>query len=247
MIDKLQKQRFELKYRISEAKAQQIRFFVQNYLDCDSYGKTQPNFSYPVHSLYLDSKFLKTYQDTINGNRNRYKLRIRYYDYEETPVFFEIKRRHNKVIRKKRAQVHRRFVLDLMNGQVPTYDHLVYNDAGHYHALQEFCYLQNQLQAQPVLHVSYLREAYELEHSNAVRVTFDRDVRSNLQTDFELLSKPENSLSTFGDTVVLELKFTDRFPQWLQELTQLFHLRQESAAKYVDSIEKLEFRKYELA
>ena len=247
MIDKLQKQRFELKYRISEAKAQQIRFFVQNYLECDTYGVTQPDFSYPVHSLYLDSKFLKTYQDTINGNRNRYKLRIRYYDYEETPVFFEIKRRHNKVIRKKRAQVHRRYVKDLMYGLIPTYDHLVSSDSGQFIALQDFCYLQNQLHAQPVMHVTYFREAYEMKYSNDVRVTFDRKVRSNLQNHFELLTNPDNSLSTFGDTVILELKFTNRFPLWLQELTQLFHLRQQSAAKYVDSIEKLEFKKYELA
>ena len=67
MEDKLQRQRFEKKYRISEAKAQQVRFFVQNYLDCDTYGRTQPDLSYPVHSLYFDSKYLRTYQDTING------------------------------------------------------------------------------------------------------------------------------------------------------------------------------------
>lgn len=246
IADKLQRQRFELKYRISEAKAQQIRFFVQNYLDCDTYGRTQPDLSYPVNSLYIDSPFLKTYQDTINGNRNRYKLRIRYYDYEETPVFFEIKRRYNKVIRKNRAQVHRRYVKDLMNGHLPTYEHLVYKSPDQLHALEQFCYLQNQLQATPVLHVSYLREAYEMEHSNAVRVTFDRNVESSIQRDLKLTSEMPKPLSTFGDTVILELKFTDRFPLWLQELTQLFHLRQESAAKYVDSIEKLEFKKYEL-
>lgn len=247
IADKLQRQRFEHKYRISEAKAQQIRFFVQNYLDCDSYGRTQPDLSYPVHSLYLDSPFLKTYQDTINGNRNRYKLRIRYYDYEDTPVFFEIKRRHNKVIRKNRSQVHRRFVKDLMNGHLPTYDHLIHKVPEQLHALEQFCYLQNQLQASPVLHVSYFREAYELEHSNAVRVTFDRYVQSSIQHELKLTSEMPKPLSTFGDTVILELKFTDRYPLWLQELTQLFHLRQESAAKYVDSIEKLEFRKYEFA
>lgn len=242
-----QKQRFELKYRISEPKAQQIRFFVQNYLACDSYGVTQPDLSYSVNSLYIDSPSLKTYQDTINGDLNRFKLRIRYYDYDDTPVFFEIKRRHNKVIMKKRAQVHRWAVKDILSGQIPTSDHLVNDSAEDYRTIEEFSYLQNLLIAKPSLHVSYLREAYELEHSNAVRVTFDRNVRSNPDVDIQFMENRPGDFSVFGDTVILELKFTNTFPNWLQEMTQLFHLRQESAAKYVDSINELKFKKIEMA
>ena len=243
----LQKQRFELKYKISEAKAQQIRFFVQNYLACDSYGITQPNLSYSVNSLYLDSPSMKTYKDTINGDRNRFKLRIRYYDFDDTPVYFEIKRRHNKVIRKKRAQVHRWAVKDILAGQIPTVEHLVNQSAEDFLAMEEFSYLQNLLVARPVLLVSYFREAYELEHSNAVRVTFDRNVTSNPNTSINFMKNNPGDLKAFGDTVILELKFTNKFPNWLQELTQLFHLRQESAAKYVDSIEAHKFKKIEMA
>lgn len=243
----LQKQRFEMKYRISEAKAQQIRFFVQNYLKCDSFGVTQPDLSYSVNSLYLDSPSLKTYQDTINGDLNRFKLRIRYYDYDDTPVFFEIKRRHNKVIMKKRARVHRWAVKDILTGQIPTSEHLVNKTSEDFQTIEEFSYLQNLLIAKPTMHVSYFREAYELEHSNSVRVTFDRNVKSNPDVDFELMKNSLGDFPVFGDTVILELKFTDKFPNWLQELTQLFHLRQESAAKYVDSIEGLKFRKIEMA
>lgn len=242
----IQKQRFEMKYRISEAKAQQVRFFVQNYLKCDSYGVTQPGLSYSVNSLYLDSPSLKTYQDTINGDLNRFKLRIRYYDYDDTPVFFEIKRRHNKAIRKKRAQVHRWAVKEILTGQIPTSEHLVNKSVDDFQTIEEFSYLQNQLIAKPCMHVSYFREAYELEHSNLVRVTFDRNVRSNPDVDLFMKNRT-GDIQVFGDTVILELKFTDKFPNWLQELTQLFHLRQESAAKYVDSIEAIKFRKIEMA
>lgn len=247
MEDKVQKQRFELKYRISEAKAQQMRYFVEDYLHCDTYGRTKPNRSYPVHSLYLDSKHLKTYQDTINGDRNRFKLRVRYYESEDTPVYFEVKRRYNKVIRKKRAKVHRHAVKDILLGQLPTYGHLVNKTPDQLEALEYFCYLQNQLQATPKMHVTYFREAYELDGSNAVRVTFDRFVKSTPHVSYELREDMPNYLSVFGNTVILELKFTDRFPFWLQELTQLFHVRQQSAAKYVDSVENLKFKKIEMA
>lgn len=242
-----QKQRFEMKYRISEAKAQQIRFFVQNYLKCDTYGVTQPDLSYSVNSLYLDSPSMKTYQDTINGDLNRFKLRIRYYDFDDTPVYLEIKRRHNKVIQKKRAQIHRWAVKDVLSGQLPTSDHLVNSSVDEVRAIEEFSYLQNLLMVEPTMHVSYFREAYESEHSNSVRVTFDRNVRSNPHVGFPFKDNKTGEFTVFGDTVILELKFTDTFPNWLQELTQLFHLRQESAAKYVDSVEELKFRKIEMA
>ncbi len=246
-MEKLQKQRFELKYRISEAKAQQIRFFVQNYLSCDPYGITQPDLSYSVNSLYIDSDDLKTFQDTINGDRNRFKIRIRYYDYSESPVFFEIKRRHDKVIRKKRARVHRWAVEELLTGQFPTMDHLVYKTAEQKNILDEFSYLQNLMIAKPTMHVSYKREAYEPLDSNSVRVTFDREVKSKKVKGGSILTEDSGNFKVFGDNVILELKFTDRFPNWLQEMTQYFHLRKESAAKYVDSIEGLMFKRIKLA
>lgn len=246
-MERLQRQRFELKYKISDAKAQQIRFFVQNYLPCDSFGITQPDLSYKVNSLYLDSDELKTFQDTINGDRNRFKLRIRYYNYSDSPVYFEIKRRHNTVIRKKRAKVHRWAVKELLAGQFPIMNHLVDDSAEQREALEEFSYLQNLLLAKPTMHISYRREAYEPAENNSVRVTFDRKVRSSEVKGGNLLLDRSGDFKVFGDDVILELKFTDRFPNWLQELTQLFHLRQESAAKYVDSIEGLMFKRIEMA
>ena len=71
--DRMQLQRFELKYRIKhEATALAVRDFVSMYLEVDEYGATLPQYSYPVHSLYLDSPGLKLYWDTINGSKNRY-------------------------------------------------------------------------------------------------------------------------------------------------------------------------------
>jgi SPX domain protein involved in polyphosphate accumulation len=240
MGDKFQKQRFEIKYRISEYKAQEIRHFVSQYLALDPYGATQPDISYPVHSLYIDSAAMKTFHDTINGNRNRYKLRIRFYENgNEKPVYFEIKRRFDKVIAKKRAKVHRKYVADLLSGQMPVMEHLVEQTPDNLEALEHFCFLVNQIQARPKIHVAYRREAYELEDSNAVRLTFDREVVSESESGYELQTQLSNPVSVFGKEVVLELKFTNRYPIWLQELTQLFHLRQESAAKYVDGVIRL--------
>lgn len=245
MEQPFQKQRFELKYRINEVKAQEIRYFVENYLECDPYGASKPKRSYPIHSLYLDSPGLNTYHQTVNGDRNRFKLRLRYYDDHHSPVFFEIKRRINRVIRKKRAKVYREFVQDLLNGHVPTKKHLAKKSATQLDALEHFSMLAGKLRATPKMLISYLREAYQSEDSNDVRVTIDRNVTACRVYGNSIPAHTNGEFSVFGKMVILELKFTNRFPVWLNELTQRFHLRHESASKYVDSIECLRFQKIE--
>ncbi|NBC67005.1 MAG: VTC domain-containing protein [Bacteroidetes bacterium] len=245
MEQTFQRQRFELKYRINESKAQEIRFFVENYLECDPHGASNPDRSYKVHSLYLDSPGLNTYHRTVNGDRNRYKLRLRYYDSVDSPIFFEIKQRRNRVIHKKRAQVSRGSVQDLLNGHAPTKNHLVKNSSIELDALEHFCLLKGKLQASPKMHVTYMREAYEKRDSNDVRVTMDRNVKSSPVRHNHFEPHQSGGLPVFGNTVILELKFTNRFPDWLNELTQRFHLRHESASKYVDSIEFIRFSKIE--
>ena len=78
-LDRLQTQRFELKYLVSEETARAVRRFVSCHLKPDEFASTLPDNAYPVHSLYLDSPGLTTYQAVQAGEKNRYKLRIRYY------------------------------------------------------------------------------------------------------------------------------------------------------------------------
>src|ERR1051325_4010342 len=127
--DPMQQQRFELKYLIPEETALLVRDFVRSYLQMDEYSVGRPNYSYPVHSLYLDSQQLRLYWDTINGDKNRFKLRLRYYSTNpETPVFFEIKRRMNNCILKQRGGVKHDSLPILLRGYLPEMNHLVSNN-----------------------------------------------------------------------------------------------------------------------
>src|SRR5256886_16856919 len=102
--DRLQHQRYELKYHVHEGEAGRIRDSVRGSLEIDEYSALQPDLSYPTLSLSLDSNGLDTYWSAITGDRNRFKLRLRYYDdHPDTPVFFEIKRREDNVILKERG------------------------------------------------------------------------------------------------------------------------------------------------
>src|SRR5512146_1969188 len=104
--DRMQRQRFELKYLLDESTALNQREYFQTYLEFDEASVGKPNFSYRVNSLYLDSDKLYTFWDWVNSNRNRFKLRMRFYDSRpETPVFLEIKRRVHGCILKQRCAI----------------------------------------------------------------------------------------------------------------------------------------------
>ncbi len=235
--DNLQLQRFELKYLVCEEKARRIRQFVSSYLEIDEFGATQANFSYPIHSLYLDSDILSFYWHTINGNKNRFKLRLRFYDnLPGSPVYFEIKRRTNDAILKQRGAVRRECVDWLLAGHLPGPSHLISPGARDLVALQRFCQLMNDHQAKPKAHVAYVREAWISPQNNAVRVTMDRHVRCEPSEGLQLSTEMKNPVVVFGKNVILELKFTARFPNWFRELVHLFDLAQCSAAKYADGV-----------
>ena len=233
--DNLQSQRFEFKYIISEEVALAIRDFVRSYLVVDEYGATLPDLSYPVHSLYLDSPDLKLYHSTINGDKNRFKLRLRFYeDRPKAPVYFEIKRRVNNTIAKQRGGVVREAVDALLAGQLPAANQVVSRDPGQHQALREFCRLVSELNAIPIAHIAYLREAWMSPHDNSVRVTIDRKIRCEPEPTSRLTTQMTNPVFVFGDFLVLELKFTNRFPDWFKELVRVYNLTQCGAAKYVD-------------
>ncbi len=235
--DRLQMQRLECKYLISERQALLVREFVRTHLELDEYGVNQPDCSYTIHSLYLDSDDLRTYWDTINGNKNRFKLRIRYYSAEpDAPVFFEIKRRVNDAILKQRGGVRREAVPLLLAGQLPGPEHLLSPQPKQLAAVQRFCQLMLDLRATPKAHVCYRREAWLSPLDNSARVTFDRNVLVAPEFSARLDLELNRPVRPFAPEVILELKFTSRFPRWFQELVETFGLFRTSAAKYVDGV-----------
>jgi len=237
---RLQQQRFELKYLIDEGITLRIRDFVSSYLELDDYGATQPNLSYPVHSLYLDSDDLKTHHASINGAKNRFKLRLRYYDDKpETPVFFEIKRRMDNSILKQRCGVRREAIPLLLAGHLPEPEQLLSREPRHLVTLQRFNLLLQQLGARPKLHNNYLREAWVSPQDNSVRLTFDRNICAEPFFRAKAVMEMKKPVRVFAGFVVLELKFTTRFPNWFQQLVRRFNLMQFSSAKYCEGVELL--------
>jgi len=225
--------RYELKYRISESKAEAVEQFIKPYIHLDRYAKPQPDRAYPITSLYLDSQNLKLCRESLTGKKNRFKLRIRSYsDDPDTPCFVEIKRRLNNIIIKSRVRVTNDNVATLLSGRsLPPQKYKADEQT-----LKQFQLYMHCINAGPVIRVRYKRKAYEDDSDNRVRVTFDR------QLCYKASSEP---IIMFNDTgwqrhrhgsVILELKFTSRYPAWLSGMVKCFDLQRQSVSKYATSI-----------
>jgi hypothetical protein len=237
---RLQQQRFELKYLIKESLTPWMRDFISSYLELDDYGVGRPALAYPVHSLYLDSDDLFTHHEFINSAKNRFKLRLRYYDDQpDSPVFFEIKARVDNCIKKSRCGVRRAVVAQLLAGQMPPANQFFSTEPRHRVALENFLVLMQSINARPKAHNAYEREAWVSPHDNSVRVTFDRHIRIEPHFRDDCVTAMRQPVTVYSPMVVFELKFTDRFPNWFNELVQRFNLMQGASAKYCGGVLQL--------
>ena len=237
----LQKERYELKYLVPESAVSDLRSFVRTYLAPDKYVTRGGPVSYQVNTLYLDAPSLLLCRQTQDGIRNRFKLRMRWYDSsQESPAFVEIKQRTDDMIHKLRAQVTKQEMQLLVQGGC-----LPFSSQDHTNEIDvvaEFCDRRDRLLASEIVLVTYAREAYESPLGNHARVTFDREIRGQCcgGDNFGLLENRQSELSEISDgKVVMEVKFTQQMPGWISDLIRIFHLQRVSFPKYVACVEAL--------
>jgi hypothetical protein len=229
--------RYERKFVVSELAAEAIRQFVGAYLVHDAHMEAAGPAGYRVCSLYLDSPQLTLYRQSKDGIKNRFKLRIRYYDDEL--AFLEIKRRTSETVHKLRAVVRRSAGERLLRGeQISSADLVTKSDTSH-RALDEFCESRARLNAVGLAFVSYRREAFVSHSAEGVRVTFDRGIVGH---DYQ----PTRGLQLCGEGpiivprgVVLELKYNGRAPRWMHDLVTTFNLQRLSFPKYVHCVDAI--------
>ena len=242
---RLQARRFELKYILSERCARAVADFVRGYLEPDQHTRGSSNFSYSVYSLYLDTPTLALFRQTCQGVKNRFKLRMRFYDADPAhPVFLEVKRREADVICKERAAVTREGAERLLRGERPGAPHRIggTDGPGGPSALECFCRLRDEVEARGAAYVAYTREAYVSPKNDRLRITFDRDVRGTAFDRRRQLEPPQNGTRAKVGGVILEIKFTDCFPGWLLDMVQAFDLQRQSVPKYVLCVRALGLR-----
>ena len=232
--------RYEFKYLITPMQEAWIREVVDMYAEADAYGH---NGEYEVTSLYYDTWDWALAMQTVEGVRNRYKIRIRTYGFtDDQPVFAENKARVGTSICKTRALMHRKDWAPISRRSPgPPEGYLAKKEAhqADYDAIRN---LFDMLDLRPRLWVQYDREAYGSRYGDGARLTFDRRLRVQSPVE-DHWDRPDpqawQTVQLDGAPTILEMKFNNAFPGWMQVIVDQLGLRRVSCSKYVQGAEQL--------
>jgi hypothetical protein len=232
--------RYEYKYFVNNSDLDRLRATIMPFMDIDKFAEIGERNQYTVRSIYFDTPRFDFYYEKVEGIKNRKKVRLRGYDKEvgENIVFFEIKRKYDIPIVKYRSPVKFVDALDMfksrnINGQVLSNDFFPKGNENS----KRFFYQVFSNNLRPVVLVVYEREAFQGKWDSTVRLTFDKNLRSKAYPAVEELFE-ENKLSpALSGNFILEVKFNNHFPSWLNPVISNFSLRKQSASKYVISMD----------
>lgn len=228
------KNRLEYKYLVPLSYLDKLRKNLLIYLAPDEYAALRPDNEYTVRSVYLDSFDYRCYYEKIDGLHTRKKFRIRGYNKEgdHSPVFFEIKRKHDNFISKDRAGVaHRDLEIALTDYRLnlcPDDERSSLNNFYHYYRLRHL---------EPKVLVVYEREPFECKFGSKLRITIDKQLRSKVVAGYGGLFDDSGLVECFRHSFILEVKFFQVLPQWIGRVLEKFDLTRMAVSKYTSSID----------
>jgi len=229
-------ERFEIKFRVNEEQAREAVGFARAYLKADPNGVDGKQRN---TTLYLETSDQEFLQRHLDSEPDRFKLRVRRYgDPPAGPAYFEVKRKVNAVVAKRRAMVPGEAVRSLLEGgPLPVLPRP--QDQPH---LEAFLYLMTIYRAEPLVFTSCVREAYLSDRVEDTRITVDRELVYQPATEPDFVFDPRGWQSGDraerqgeGGRAILELKFRGVCPWWMEELVQRLSLCKRGFSKYVNA------------
>jgi len=190
-----------------------------------------------ITSVYLDNRNLDMYHNRIDKNENSKLVRFRWYGDEMEHIFVERKVHHENWTLQKSSKdrfiMQSRNILPFLRG-----DLLINNSLA-----REISTIITQKQLYPKIRTTYNRIAFQLKHSNKIRISLD--------VNFKLIKEKTNHLEWFTDIEniydediykfpysILEIKLCDEMietpPKWITDLIQSdLVIQQPSFSKFI--------------
>ena len=221
--------RFELKYQLTHFQYLKLRNAIRPYMTMDAFTANQPSKRYLVRSLYFDTYDYHSFHQKMSGDSYREKFRLRTYPYGEEYLRYvrvELKMRQANLSIKKSVFV-----------PIDEYDHFM--KKRHWKSFDDP--ITNAFERkiltqllQPMVLVEYDREGYQTRLKSNLRITFDHQVRASHARS--LFQEKVFYRNLYPRQVVLEIKFKDSLPQWLETLVRNHGLRVIANSKFTQSI-----------
>lgn len=236
-------QRYELKYMIPFELVGPISTFIENHCEMDYYSQISRDHFYIINSLYFDTPNFEFFKRKEAAVQPSWSMRVRSYGANpKPPVFSELKLKINDFSNKMRAKIYcDNWAHVLESGEIPTDI-----DGKSRSYLENFIWHMNAYGAGPKILTQYRRKAYLSVIDQYARVTFDRDMRYQLEEGFNVTPyeramchyDTEDIFPHPSENVVLELKCEKRVPIWMLQLIKKFDLTRSGFSKYRNAIKE---------
>lgn len=224
--------RKEIKFKIS---LKDTDYLIETLRPFFSYDKNCIDGFYQVSSLYFDTYDKDSFYDKINGNEVRRKYRLRYYNADPNTFFLETKTKFGKLSKKDRNI----FTSDseILSSTLKSEESMnlyfskLINNTNNLFLNDYFRY-----QLKPILWTFYKRMALVCEYNPDIRITFDYNLQARLFSNHY-----SQQIDTFISSpvsigfVILEVKYDQYLPNWLEKITAYLMNKQESFSKYVEA------------
>ena len=216
--------RHELKYYITPAELGVLRGIIRPLLKPDPNGNE--NNEYLIRSLYFDTFDDQALEEKIAGVGMRKKYRIRIYNFSDRVIKLECKSKMGDLISKQSVSIPRDLAEQIIAGDPDGLQRMKHP------LLQEVYIMMKTKLLKPAVIVDYLREAY-IHNAEEVRVTFDKQIRTGLNST-DLFNGRIPTYPVFDDPVeVLEIKYDDFLPSYLQAVLSGITAQRSAISKYV--------------
>lgn len=220
--------RNELKYSITNRDFELLKCSLESLLKKDEHCFN--NF-YTITSIYFDNYKKTSYNQVKNGISERYKYRIRFYNYDSEFIKLEKKQKLNGLTNKKSIIITKELLFDILNNNVKISN---LNDK----LLNELILKMKTEYLRPIICVEYDRIPFIYKLGN-VRITLDYNIRyTNKYND---LFNSKKDMRYLCDKI-LEVKYDEFIPDYVRYRLQLNSLHQISYSKFNNCIDDLNGR-----
>ena len=212
--------RYELKYLLTPSERDYILKGMEPYMELDKYGRTT------IRNIYYDTDNFRLIRRSIEKPLYKEKLRIRSYqlaDHDST-VFVELKKKHDKVVYKRRIAMPESSATAWLSGQISApVESQISREIDYFKAFYG--------DLRPAMFLSYEREAFYERDGGDFRVTFDDNILCR-QTDLSLCSEPYGHSILPLNRVLMEIKCPGAIPMWMVRLLSEKKIYKTSFSKY---------------
>ena len=218
--------RIEKKYVLNKQKFDNLMILIQEYMNHDKFYKST------ICNIYFDTDDYELIRTSIEKPIYKEKLRLRSYNTPnmDDEVFFEIKKKYNSVVNKRRITLSLKDYYSYLNHETIPEENTQIG--------KEITYMIKHYDLKPKVFLAYDRKAYIGKNDKNLRITIDTNIRSR-NDDLYLEHGDMGELLNKEQYYLMEIKSFNGYPKWLVNCLSDNNIYPQNFSKYGNVYKKM--------